>query len=830
MRLLHIEDNGELSLAEHIGTDVPAYAILSHTWGPNNEEVTYQDLINDTGKEKRGYCKLTFCGQQAAKDGLRYFWIDTCCIDKTSSAELSEAINSMYSWYQASEICYAYLVDVPSTNGFSNSKWFTRGWTLQELVAPTVVVFFDEEWNLLGNKEDLQQVISECTRIPISMLCGDEQLEDFSIAQRMSWAAKRKTTRIEDQAYCMMGIFDINMPLIYGEGENAFIRLQEEIMKISDDHSLFAWQSTDDRGGCLATSPASFLNSSDIVQSNPSDTFHDPIIVSSTGIHLDLRFIGSSLARLGFAILNCCKRGSVDEFIAICVKDLSLTMKRFRRVGSESFTQVDLQMFRTSQYQTRRIYLKKGRILRTQRMRAHRKLDGIINSEIDLRVLLRDMTSIGKSEALLEAVEAGNEDELWFLLTRGDINVNVHDGDRRTALTRATISGNEGAVSMLLGRSDVYVNSEDVFGRTPLSYAAATGREAVVKLLLNTSNVDVHTKDIKNQTPLLWAAENGHEAVFKLLLETGKIDVDAKGDNGRTPITWAAVNGHETIVKLLLTTGKIDVDTRDNSGRTPLMWAAANGYVGIVQLLLGTRKAEVDTKDRMNQTPLSLATRHGHGEVVKLLLDTDKFNINSKDTDGRTLLSWAAENGHEAVVQLLLEGGAEADSKDMYNGRTPLWRAGLNKHEAVFKLLLDTGETEVNSTDPEGRTLLLWAAANGHETLLKLLLDTGKPDVDVKDPDRRTPLSWASANGHEAVVRQLLDTGKANVHSKDSDGWTPLSWAAAHGHEAVVKLLLDTGKAKVKSKDRYGQTPLVLAQAGQHKAAVKLLESYRDRY
>ncbi|KAH7138397.1 heterokaryon incompatibility protein-domain-containing protein, partial [Dendryphion nanum] len=247
---------------------LPPYAILSHTWGNNNEEVTYQDLLNDIGGEKVGYRKLVLCGRQAAQDGFQYFWVDTCCIDKTSSAELSEAINSMYSWYQAAGVCYAYLADVKSKDSLSTSKWFTRGWTLQELLAPQEVVFFGGEWNLLGTRVEMREQLSECTQIPVSMLSQEKLIETFSIAQRMSWAADRRTSRIEDIAYCLMGIFDINMPLIYGEGENAFIRLQEEIMKISDDHSIFAWRSSDKRGGCLATSPASFRNSSNIVQPN----------------------------------------------------------------------------------------------------------------------------------------------------------------------------------------------------------------------------------------------------------------------------------------------------------------------------------------------------------------------------------------------------------------------------------------------------------------------------------------------------------------------------------------------------------------------------------
>ena len=143
-------------------------------------------------------------------------------------------------WYQEAKVCYVYLADVSSKEAFSKSRWFTRGWTLQELIAPSTVIFFDENWTKLGTKADLEEIISNRTGIPESILSGDDDLEEFSIAQRMSWAAERETSRIEDHAYSLMGIFGINMPLLYRERESAFIRLQEEIMKISDDHSLFA--------------------------------------------------------------------------------------------------------------------------------------------------------------------------------------------------------------------------------------------------------------------------------------------------------------------------------------------------------------------------------------------------------------------------------------------------------------------------------------------------------------------------------------------------------------------------------------------------------------
>ncbi|KAF2185267.1 HET-domain-containing protein [Zopfia rhizophila CBS 207.26] len=238
------------------GSETPPYAILSHTWESN--EVTFQDIGEGYAQNDVRYKKIEKSCSLAAADGYRYIWIDTCCIDKTSSAELSEAINSMYRWYQDARVCYAYLADVPSFKTFSESKWFTRGWTLQELIAPSIVIFLDEEWREIGTKSSLQRRISETTGIPVNILLGDD-VGRASVAQRMSWASKRETKRVEDLAYCLMGIFGVHMPMLYGERERAFIRLQEEIMRVSDDHSIFAWKWKETHGGLLASSPAASI-------------------------------------------------------------------------------------------------------------------------------------------------------------------------------------------------------------------------------------------------------------------------------------------------------------------------------------------------------------------------------------------------------------------------------------------------------------------------------------------------------------------------------------------------------------------------------------------
>jgi hypothetical protein len=235
MRLIN---TNTLVLAEFIEDSIPPYAILSHTW--DNDEVLFEQMRNFAPSlyEKRGLKKITQSCRIARELGLDWVWVDTCCIDKSSSAELTEAINSMFRWYQASAVCLVYLADVASDvsetlenpeRTFSHARWFTRGWTLQELIAPRNCIFYDREWVPLGAKSALSPTLSAVTGVPVDLLSGRTHLEQYSVAERMGWAANRITTRSEDQAYCLMGIFDVNMPLLYGEGRKAFRRLEEEI-------------------------------------------------------------------------------------------------------------------------------------------------------------------------------------------------------------------------------------------------------------------------------------------------------------------------------------------------------------------------------------------------------------------------------------------------------------------------------------------------------------------------------------------------------------------------------------------------------------------------
>ncbi|KAF7676217.1 hypothetical protein GT037_005722 [Alternaria burnsii] len=321
MRLLRTAD---LTFHEYEGSSIPPYAILLHRW--EGEEVKYQDFKHRTAaiESKSGFGKIQQCCQQAQEVKIKLAWVDTCCIDKSSSAELSEAINSMYQWYQRSQVCYVYLSDVGTSSSFRKSvddglpvtlsrrfisrimrsKWWTRGWTLQELIAPVSVVFYvngQGNWVKVGSKSTLLDLIVARTSIQGDILRGQERGPGI--------LSPRKTSRSEDLAYCLLGLFGVNMPLLYGEATKAFLRLQEEIMKQPDDQTLFAWQlgfenMKNDICGPLALHPSKFWEAGNL-QPDPDTDAQSPYSMTNKGLRIELSIENKGNDAYGMAILHC---------------------------------------------------------------------------------------------------------------------------------------------------------------------------------------------------------------------------------------------------------------------------------------------------------------------------------------------------------------------------------------------------------------------------------------------------------------------------------------------------------------------------------------------
>jgi len=276
---------------EFCDDDITKYVILSHRW--IGQEVEYDEIVElakmdeekrDEIRQRDGYRKVLDSCKQAKKDGYEWLWVDTCCIDKRSSAELSEAINSMYRWYGNAQVCYAYLHDVLDSSfpivcndkRYANGwpEWFSRGWTLQEMIAPSNVQFFNKEWRAIGDKRTLARTLENITGVPEYILTDGLSVDRPCVAQIMSWAANRTTTRVEDRAYSLMGLLDVNMPMLYGEGKKAFHRLQLEIIRTSNDQSIFAWSCYEGEvrtGNILADDPSVFRYCSEMELMDPDE-------------------------------------------------------------------------------------------------------------------------------------------------------------------------------------------------------------------------------------------------------------------------------------------------------------------------------------------------------------------------------------------------------------------------------------------------------------------------------------------------------------------------------------------------------------------------------
>lgn len=833
MRLLHTTN---LTVEEFIDENTPRYAILSHTW--EDGEITLQDIETGRAEGKEGYTKVKDCCTYARdKDRFAYVWIDTCCIDKTSSAELSEAINSMYRWYQEADICYAFLADVSLEGSMAESKWFTRGWTLQELIAPTHLLFLNRAWKELGSKSTLSDEVAHRTGIPVNVLKGIVDIETVSIAQRMSWASSRRTTRPEDQAYCLMGLFGINMPLIYGEGRRAFTRLQEEIMRISDDYSIFAWwtESQDEsHGGLLATSPHAFKNSASILpsqdaHSSSSQQPHDQLAVSSKGVHLEVPFLPVGYDGLGFAILNCAPQDQTNLVMAIYVRDVSLTQRNFQRVWPDRLGTVDLSRYRPAQHPLTRIIIRQPRLHKRRYPEAgqaalavNKEVREFIGSFDDV-----EFNSLGTPSIIFEAAKKGDMVSLEDYVT-----ASIADGldeTGRTPLSHAAEQGRENATWFFLMWRTVKADSRDDWGRTPLSYAAESGHSGVVWLLLMRSDVSTYSVSTDGLTPLSYAARAGHYAVLNMILDRTRTRQELYDDKRRTPLSYACENGHGEIVHALLRRGDMEPDAADNEGKTPLYWAIAGRQEAMAAILLsngankeatfGDRKTELSS----NTSGLQLlwwAFEGRHLDILSIILtcgvDADIIRTGGESTTTTMLVS-AAQNGDYEFAHVLLKHRPNMYAKDA-TGNTPLTIAIMRKDVEFVELMLQHGP-DIHPSDEKGFKPIHLAVQSGVLIIAELLLQSDA-HVDALASNGSTPLTIAIDYRDCDMVRLLLDNG-ADCEKEDTRGKTPLRRAVDLDCVDIVILLLEYGAnaaAKASAGSRAPGEELILYAVSNRKS------------
>jgi len=870
MRLLHTQS---LRVIEFNPDSIPSYAILSHTWG--DDEITYQDMqrLEEGGaaavfgsrrvKQKKGYPKVEAAAGLAKRDGFDYIWIDTCCIDKSSSAELSEAINSMYRWYEQSSICYAFLSDVaprgreaPHEAGstFRLSRWFTRGWTLQELIAPRQVHFFCSDWTLLGSKIETDtkeknnwgigvNLLSSITGIDRRVLSATITVEEISVAARMSWASLRNTTREEDIAYCLLGIFAVNMPLLYGEGKRAFLRLQEAILHETDDQSLLAWRYEAPPDplaaplhGLLSPSPLYFKHSSEIRPLPPLLT-GDPVppTLSSQGLNIQLylRPIHNKASYSDrysdqlhdyHAILDCSVRDKGQErYPAITLR--RLYGKQFARVRPELITKLkapglevplDGEGYKPIYVRQKPVWILPDFIIEETPDDA-----GSLSGREYYTV--RDVWPREQWDASSRSLKSLQPriNRVMGVFRFGDpagdygdafIAVGIRrgaSGQTRPWVSRLSWSGAQ--LDVLYTRLDVQGPLEDgILEDTDLHYQALAqeitrhGRSYISLRVMKRQEIgsmDIISSHV-GQKPKLRI----DRALLASLLLSNRVE---------DPMT------HCIFVSSISST---DIRVR------PMKQPAAT-LRGLVPTRLAV-KAPLGQGTVMERALLE-ACREGHrAKVAKILSQGTSPEIQVEKFHDLRPLHLAALFGHAKVVRALLDAGA--DPAAAAAGRiTPLHLAALTGSKAVVDVLLDHARFSrrdllLAKTQGYRETPLHLATVSEHCTpeLLSALsvfeadaeaqpdsakeTTASKPFIQSVNLLREEPFHRAAAYGNKSALKWLIDVWKESRPAFSDFNRETLCSAVAGGSVDVVRMI-GRGRPPPRDQDTYPRTPLHLA-------------------
>ncbi|RYP47387.1 hypothetical protein DL768_006555 [Monosporascus sp. mg162] len=863
MRLLMLRDNGDLSLTKDLIKDIPPYAILSHTWGDDDQEVTFKDVEEGTGRDKAGYRKIRFCGQQAASDGL---------------------------------------------------QWFTRGWTLQELLAPSSVEFFSAEGQRLGDKNSLEQLLREITRIEVGALRG-RALSEFTVDERMSWSDERETKREEDRVYSLLGIFNVHLLPIYGEGvDNAFARLQEEVSKHSTGDGRIIDEKAemrkelldllyfDDIDSRLLTLRAAhnktcrwFLEKEQYKDWMTAEKFRDHhgfIWIKGkpgAGKSTLMKFLDSEAKKVAKSESNAL----VASFFFNARGDLleKSTTGLYRSLLWQLFEKAEdlqgvLDEFDSS---ARRIIQRDGWQLEILKETLAKAVEGLgcrtlqffIDAldechDDDVADMVSFFEDIGE-----RAVEANVRLHICFssrhyptVIIRWGTQIVLEDEDEHgTDITRYIKSklkvANARRADSL--RSQIREKSAGVFLWVALvipmlNKASAQGRVDELQKCLNgiPPGLDelfemilmrdreemqefrlcvqwilfakrplklveyffaIRSPNSQEASRCRAAGDLSTEVMCRFVHSSSKGLAEATKTRNKDKMPTIQFI-HESVRDFFLVKHGDQRLWPDIDGRFIVYshevlrdrcMAEIYGSTGSSTLANPLQSANqsppmVSSQVKFNiiehEPPNNLLPKASSPEASSLrrsVSDELPF-LECKPRRSQTPLLYAAEIGYEDIVKLLLETGkVDADLKEE-NNQTPLSYAAKNGHKGIVKLLLETGKVDADS-----------------KCIVKLLLEMGKVDVDSKDSYDRTPLLYAAAEGHERIVKVLLATGKVDADSKGMHNRTPLSYAAENGHKGIIKLLLETGKVDTDSKDSYTRTPLLYAAVNGHKGIVKLL-------
>ncbi|KAF5020976.1 hypothetical protein F66182_6988 [Fusarium sp. NRRL 66182] len=870
MRLINVET---LELESFIGDKTPPYAILSHRWGSDEEEVSFDDMKTGNTK-KSGMEKVMRCCAQAKEDKINYAWIDTCCINKDSSKELDEAINSMFQWYRNASVCYTYLVDVPQGHDvwdpkskFSASSWFQRGWALQELLAPEELRFYDQQWNFLGTKADFSSVIERNTGISPKFLLGWVDLHQASVAQRMSWASKRETKREEDMAYCLLGIFNITMPMIYGEGSRAFQRLQLKIMQQVRDDSLLAWgmqvrgtspevPQDNISAGLFAPSPADFAGCEGIVAQPHSLTPSSTFIISGGCVRTSLVLLDVGGEKYG--LLNCGSEYTGDGMIGIPLHPASTDspIDEYIRPQRRPALTLGKSLVKGPSREIRIQINRQAKPCQATGRRVWLHIDGHQELKLSLkdtwpplrwekgRALIADIDDQDQPLYQRYLIRFSSTCGLCDIVTVLDLDIThrqpsvTHFALRETnrlaldeiekkldfmdpSLLSMKVADN-GQVGVLVTVEQDEIAQGSIFSlklsRTSMSgFDEDLDKELVLASLKQQFMASLYREDraLSTAKQMFDNHDNAVDHLEALKRNLGVIEerekqlaeeramIEMDIDYAKDKVGCSV--GHVLHARKQLEEYRTEREKRQKDMDA---WATAQGpgnwFEMIIQGLLDRHRTEKQTKSPKLSGPKRIENQNRNaGADVPLL--------------------WAAANGQDAVARLLMEKHPDTEVRDDNDNTALLLAASNGRHSTVELLLKHNAQLEAKNKD--GDTPLARAAYKGYTSIAALLLDS-KANIEARNNAQSTPLAIAARQGHVDVVELLLRKG-ADPEVRNEYGDTPISRAATHGHVGVVQVLL--GKSvSIVVENKKGLGPLQLAEKNGHEEVVQLLRTVQS--
>ncbi|KAH8646306.1 hypothetical protein BX600DRAFT_477473 [Xylariales sp. PMI_506] len=905
MRLL---DTRTLDLVDVRDDAVPPYAILSHTWG--QEEISLHELQwlksrlpRPLDKRKRkvsemaGFRKVKEAAAVALRRGYSFIWVDTCCIDKSSSAELSEAINSMYAWYKQSAECYAYLSDVESStwnmfeSNLRGSRWFTRGWTLQELIAPRSVFFFNKNWDLLGHKDDppnFTKELSYITGIDEEVLDGRIDPLQLSISARMQWASLRSTTRPEDEAYSLMGLFQVNMPLLYGEGQRAFARLQEAIIQSTDDQSLFAWNSygnveedPDALSGLLAHSTSLFRFSAGIQPLPPSPVYaSSPSAITNHGLRVQLylrRIIEDDEVPMEedyWAILDCFVRGA-DGYVCPALRLRRLSQDQYARLQTktrkwlpppQSEYAADFEGYRTIYVRQQPVYyhLPQFRVSRLHMMSAFNAL-----ATEDQDYQLTDIYPPRKwnSTTMTMSVEYSRKLQAMGLFRFQSSNPHNQKIDIVVGLRRLDAMQWEGWCFQLACKEESLETTLSKANQKIANLARTRNTSVTAPMLRNLLGDDskLGTEATVEGIQIQGRLYISISMSMKSEIQSGReIPLHPELNVGPTARVAEKPAGLDVVQLMKTYTSPLWVTDPRLSESEELIWTtevranlAPNGRpIDIVTHVtknlshfLGIVRADqehppiIQTEIEKNHA-LALASFEGDQVRIRDLLQRGADpGAYAADVYGLPALHWAIAGGSRTAVSLLLQSGA-----------SPIQQARVGWSALHVSVMFSRSMWDLlsaNCTSDDSRNLLAVSRSaitgdaplhlasafcqnnyTGVSFFTQLASDLeAYTSISIQNKIDETPLHRAAASGNDQIIAAICRqegwdslTLSARLNQADVLGRTALWHAAATGSIGAVQQLLALGAA-VDQSDNLGRTPLHAAARGGHASVLNALLS-----